>query len=293
MLSKRLAILLFIYSLFPAGLYAESSVKVFQTNQPAQALIPTIMPLYADQAKISAKNNSLIVKAPEPVIREIEQLLKKLDKPLHNLLIEVSSSLVENDNFQQNSVEGRISVGSDTEIRSRAPENNNPNTTIRYRKDGTIIQSTHTRRKTSGRHPETFRLSAVEGNWSHIQVGQKVPYYTSDYPTPYNDGRRYFDPGRHSVHLENVTSGFDVLPMLNGDQVTLKVRPHNSSIDRQYPDRINSRSVDTVVTGTIGQWIYLGGAIGQLNENNSGFTHSTKRHSELDTNYRIKVNIID
>lgn len=293
MLSKRLAVLFFIYCLFPAGLYAESSVKVFQTNQPAQALIPAILPLYADQAKITAKNNSLIVKAPEPVIREIEQLLKDLDKPLHKLLIEVSSSLDGSNSFQQDSVEGRIEIGSDAEIRSRAPESNNPNTTIRYHKDGTIIKSSHTRRKTSGSHPETFRLSTVEGNWSHIQVGQKVPYYTSDYPTPYNGDRRYFDPRRQSVQLENVTSGFDVLPILNGDQVTLKVRPHNSSMDRQYPDRINSRSVDTVVTGTIGQWIYLGGAIGQLNENNSGFTHSTKRHSQLDTNYRIKVNIID
>jgi len=293
MLNKRLAVLFLLISIFPAVIYAQSSVRVFQTNQPAQTLIPTIAPLYGDQAKITAKDNSLIVKASDTVIREIEQLLKELDKPLKNLLIEVSSSLDVNDNFQQDSIEGRIKVGSDAEVRSRAPETNGPNTTIRYRKDGTVIKSTHTRRNTSGQNPETFSLRAVEGNWSYIQAGQKVPYYTAGYPEPYRDRRGYYGSGQYSVQLENVTSGFDVLPMLNGNQVTLKVRPHNSSMDRRYPDRINTRAVDTVVSGKIGEWIYLGGAISQLNEKDSGFTHSTKRNSDLDTNYRIKVNIID
>ncbi len=63
-------------------------------------------------------------------------------------------------------------------------------------------------------------------------------------------------------------------------------------MNRQYPDRINTRSIDTVVTGELGQWIFLGGAINKINEQNNATLHATKRYSDLDTNYRVKVNII-
>ena len=286
----QIIFIIFIFQV-SSSLYAQSSIKVFQTQQPAQALIPTLAPLFGQEAKLTARNNSLIVKASDSTLKEIEQLLNQLDKPLQNLLIEVKSSLDGNENYQQHSVEGRIKVGSDGEIRSQAPEQDSPTTTIRYKKDGTVVKTTHTRRTSTRSSPDTFRVRALEGNWAYIQIGQKVPFYTGDNPYPYRPGY----PGRwqRSVQLEDVTSGFDVYPILNGDEVTIKVRPHNSSMDRTNPDRINTRSVNTMVTGKLGQWIYLGGAINQINENSGGYTHSTKRFSELNTNYRIKVTTID
>lgn len=292
MLKQCQLVFIVLITLFPMGLFAESSFKVFQTQQPAQELLPMIEPLYQNQARITARQNSLIVKAPEAIIEEISQLLKQLDKPLQNLLIEVSSTLDGSNTYQQDSIEGRIKPGSDVVIKSRAPENTHPNTSIRYKKDGSVVTTTHTRRNSTRNNPDTYRVRALEGSWAYIQVGQKVPYYTSD--TYRINGKRYY-PGnwQNSVQFEDVTSGFDVYPTLNGEHVTLKIRPHNRSMNRQYPDRINTRSLDTVVTGKLGQWIYLGGAINQLNESSGGYTHSTKRFSELDTNYRIKVNTID
>ena len=281
---------IFILLLFhlSMNLYAESSFKVFQTSQPAQSLLPMIEPLYRNQAKLTARNNSLIVKAPEPIIQEIAELLQQLDKPLRNLLIEVSSALDSNDTLEQDSIEGRIKPGSDVVIRSRAPDAGSSNTTIRYKKDGTVVKTTHTRRSSSRNSPDSYRIRAVEGTWAYIQIGQRVPYYNTE--GTYGIKNHYWNK---SVQFEDVTSGVEVLPTLNGNNVTLKVRPHNRSMNRQYPDRINTRSIDTVVTGKLGQWIYLGGAINQLNESSSGYTHSTRRLTELDTSYRIRVNTID
>lgn len=284
----RLLVLIFFCFLSPVNLYAESSIRVFQTQQAAQGLISTIAPLYAGQAKFTAKNNSLIVKAPENILNEIEQLLKELDKPLHNLIIEVSSSLDGFDNYQQDSIEGRIKIGDDAVISSRAPQNDNPNVSVQYGKNGSVIKTTHTRRSRTRNNPDNFKVRTVEGSWAFIQTGQLVPYYSSNYR-----GQRYYPPLQNSVELADVTSGFEVYPTLNGDQVTLKVRPKNRSMSREYPDRINTRSVDTVVSGRLDQWIYLGGAINQTNEQSSGTLYSTKRHSDLDMNYRIKVHIVD
>ncbi len=280
---------IFIFCLFSMDLYAQSNsspnnVKVFQTQQPAQALIQTIAPLYAGQAKFTAKNNSLIVRGSARTLNEIENLLKELDTPLRNLIIEVSSSLDGSDNYQQDSIEGRIKVGDDAVISSRAPNTDKPNVTVRYGKNGSVIKTTHTRRSNSRSNPDHFRVRALEGSWAFIQTGQQVPYYTS--------GGRY-SPYQNSVEFMDVTSGFEVYPILNGEQVTLKVRPRNRSMNREYPDQINTRSVDTIVSGRLGQWIYLGGAASHSNEQSNGTLYSTKRHSDLDMNYKVRVKIID
>lgn len=294
-LNNKILLILLIFFCFvlPTHVFSESNVRVFQTQQPAQVLIPSIAPLYADQAKFTAKNNLLIVKASTPILNEIAQLLEELDKPLHNLLIEVSSSLEGDSDYQQDSIEGRIKMGDDAVIRSRAPNTDNPNITVRYGKNGSVIKSTHTRRNSSQSNPDTFRVRTLEGNWAFIQTGQKVPYYTSEQPDLRSASRRYYPRGQNTVELVDVTSGFEVFPTLNGEQVTLKVRPKNQSMNRQYPDRINTRSVDTIVTGQLGQWIFLGGAINKINEQNNATFHSTKRYTDLNTNYRIKVNIVE
>ncbi len=286
----RLLLLIYFCCLLPANLLAESSVRTFQTQQPAENLIPTIAPLFSGQARFTARNNLLIVKASESILQEIEQLLKELDQPLHNLIIEVSSFQGGYENYQQDSIEGRIKVGSDAAISSRAPENNNPNVTIQYRKDGSVIKTTHTRRNRTQNNPDNYTVRTLEGTWAFIQTGQKVPYYSSNYP---NIRRGRYYPPQHSVELVDVTSGFEVYPMLNGNKVTLKVRPKNNSMSEQYSGRINTRSADTIVTGRLGQWIYLGGASTQINQQDNGTLYSSKRRSELDMNYRIKVNIID
>ena len=55
-----LILLTFLCLLFPSSGFSESSFRVFQTQQPAQILIPIIAPLYANQAKITARNNNRI-----------------------------------------------------------------------------------------------------------------------------------------------------------------------------------------------------------------------------------------
>ncbi len=272
--------------LLSSSLSTAASFKVFQTHQPAQDLIPLIAPLYAGQATLTARNNSLIVKAPQTILNEIEQLLSELDKPLRNLLIEVSSSLDGNDNYQQHDIEGRIKVGDNAVIKSRAPEHDNPNVSVRYGKNGSVIKSTHTRRSSTHNNPNNFKARTTEGHWAFIQTGQQVPYVS-------DNGGYYRYPRQRSIELADVTSGFEVYPTLNGERVTLKVHPKNRSLSRTNPGHINSREMDTVVSGRLGEWIYLGGATNQINEHTSGTTYATKRYSDLDMNYRIRVSIID
>ncbi len=288
--SRIFFIVFLILLLLSPSVFSETGFKVFKTQQAAQNLIPVLAPLYGQQATFTAKDNALIVRASPAILKEIRQLLNEIDAPAQNLLIEVSSTLDGNAEAAAHSIEGRIK-SDNTRIISTAPPQNNPTASVRYKKDGTIIKTTHTRRQGFTSQPDTFRVRASSGHWAYIQTGQKVPYYSNDYPY-YNAGNRY-PVGRSSVEFQDVSSGFDVFPMLNGDTVTLKIRPHHSAMNRAYPDRINTRSLETVISGKIGDWIYLGGAMNQINSQSGGYTHSTKRFTELDTSYHIRVNKID
>lgn len=260
----------FIPLLISYDLIAETAFKVFTTQQAAQNLIPILSPLYDQSVRFTAKNNQLIVKAPEQTLLEIEQLLLDIDQPLQNLLIEVRSSLDNDENFQANS------IGYDT--------------------DNSKIKLAHTSRRNSADNPDLHSIRTVSGQWSTIQTGKRVPYYNVGGP---------FSPWQNSTELINVTSGFDVFPILNNDKVILKIRPYNSEMNAQYPDQINVRSLDTSITGTLGEWIFLGGAINEFNSQNINYNfkhnnndssikrYATKRNSDLETNYYIRVNTID
>ncbi len=54
----------FACSLLIFSAVSANDFKVFKTHQFAQELIPVLAPLYGSQATFTAKDNSLIVKAP-------------------------------------------------------------------------------------------------------------------------------------------------------------------------------------------------------------------------------------
>ncbi len=275
---------------------AVSAMRVFQTQQVAENLIPILEPLYTGQAQFSARNNALIVRASDKILLEIEQLISTLDQPLRNLLIEVRSDLNSQSELESNGIEGHVNVGNTT-IHSHNTQPSNGNITIRTGKNGSIIKTTHTRRSSSRNSPQSFKVRALEGQWANIQVGQKVPYY-SNYGsnTPYyGKNKRYYPNNSYqSVELVNVDSGFDVMANILGDnRVNVKIHPKNQSLDPRYPDRINTRSIDTIVNGKLNQWIALGGSNQSLHRNNQQILSSTKHQSDLNNNYYIRVSIID
>jgi len=68
---------------------AENAVKIFQTNRPAQELLPLVQPLVGS-GTVSAYQNKLIVKAPSQNLIDIARTLNEVDHAPRNLIIYVS-----------------------------------------------------------------------------------------------------------------------------------------------------------------------------------------------------------
>ncbi|HET8707869.1 MAG TPA: hypothetical protein VFM46_16320 [Pseudomonadales bacterium] len=69
--------------------WAENAVKIFQTNRPAEELLPVVQPLVGS-GSVSAFQNKLIVKAPSQNLIDIARALNEIDHAPRNLIIYVS-----------------------------------------------------------------------------------------------------------------------------------------------------------------------------------------------------------
>ena len=87
-----------------------------------------------------------------------------------------------------------------------------------------------------------------------------------------------------STGYHNVGSGFYVLPRLNGEQVTLLAANELSSIKPGNRPTTNVQSLETTVTGRLGEWMELGGIDQSFNQNSSrNFSSSSTHGQELRT----------
>lgn len=138
---------------------------------------------------------------------------------------------------------------------------------------------------TGNREGGLQQVRASEGQPALIQTGQSIPV-TSTSSDSY--GRVQSD-----TRYRNVTQGFYVTPTVTGDTVRLQISTNNDRMSRERQDVVNVQSTDTTVTGTLGQWIELGGynQQSQANIDPSSHTYSTQRGENM--TLRVKVDLVD
>ncbi len=144
--------------------------------------------------------------------------------------------------------------------------------------------STVTTTTASRDRPRGYYVETVEGQWARINVSTRYPV------------RERFLTERGTVTerviYQGIVAGFEVLPVVDGSSVTLKVRAVHAG---DNPERIQSMDVsevETVVRGQLGQWLSLGGATELVEGNGPNKITSTSSRSGLSDNMAIKVDLV-
>jgi hypothetical protein len=190
-------------------------------NRPAEDLVPVLEPLVGPGGSVAAFGGRLIVKAAPAAMREIKDLVAKLDVVPRSLWITVRQS-------RQVESSGReIGAGGGVVVERR-----DGRTTTRTRATGVFGQGSGSE---SGQDLQQIR--AVEGRPAQIHVGREelVP------------------PG----YVQEAATGFSVIPWLSGDFVTLEIRTRGDRIDAA--GRVEYQQLKATVNGRLGEWISLGG----------------------------------
>jgi type II secretory pathway component GspD/PulD (secretin) len=239
----------------------------------AVEIMPVIRPLLAPEDALTSRDNQIILRTDARTLAEIKKLLQTLDRPARNVLITVRNINQRDLDAQGYALSGRVHLGDNTATAEDSDK---------YRASLRLRQRTY-----SNRLNDTYQLRVIEGQPAFIQTGQVVPYRQRQLYGSHN----YPGVG-NTVIFRDVSSGFFVVPRLNGDLVTLEIHPKSESLDVRGDGRTNVQRAATYISGQLGEWLTLGGADESFLHDTSGVVYRTGRKSKQQNVMQVKVELV-
>jgi len=276
-------LLLYLFS-FPLTAQQLKLEIIPLNHSTTDTVVPVIRPLLAPGGSVSGMNNQLIVKTTPANLVEIKQLLETIDRPLRNLMITVQQGINRSEYLQGGAVSGTVGSGNVT-LGNRTGQPSPGGVVLSGRdSNGNIIRYSGSNTQNNNTSDNTYSVQTLEGEPAYIQTGQSVPVPNRNTVITRNgvviqDGTEYRD----------ASSGFYVLPRVNGRHVTLMVAPRLSSVNPGRVPTFDIQSVQTTVTGRLGEWIQIGGLDQSESTNRQIPGGSNSRQVEEQRSVLIKV----
>lgn len=276
-LAMNLCIGLFCLAISPPG-FSDYPIEVIELkSRPLDEILPVIQPFAGADGTVTGMGNNLVIKASPARVKEIRQLLVNLDRPPRRLLITVGNQ----DDVARSSSGYRASA--DIKAGDSRFSINSPGYPVDSSRAHVVIHDRNVQRAQTSRS----RVQALEGRPAYINSGSRIPLQTTE---------RYYDRGapyqRRTTQFQDVTSGFYVVPRLQGDEVTLEIVQHDDK-PGQRRGVINTQSAGTVVRGRLGEWVELGGVHTSNNNRQSGLGRSVNAQGSNNRAIQVKVECLD
>ena len=256
-----------------AGLAFGQPITVINLKyRSADEIIPVIQPFMQSGDALSGDGYRLFVRTDPNTLKTVKGFISTLDKAPAQLLISLKNAGEISNTDDSISLQGNIGT-QQARIRLNDGKENN------IRLEAETNRSTSTSRQAPG-------VRATEGEPALIYTGVNVPVNISE---KQRNGNRIVE--RELVEYRNIQSGLYVTARLNGDNVTLTIKPQSQSLGEN--NAINQFSLQTTVTGKLGEWISLG-SVSQSSARYSQNTASRTTTQTLDRNtVMIKVERLD
>jgi len=258
-----LMLIAIIGALTLAGM-ALAEVRIFNLqHRPAGELVPIIKSLVDANGGVSALDNRLIVRADPATLAEVEKILTELDISPRQLIISVRQGNSNQQQARQLDAQGRwsqkgVRIVAETEDGSD-------------RGDRAGIQ----------------QVRVLEGQPAIILIGELLPV-----PGLISRDGRHDSHWAGNVTYQPVTIGFEVIPHLQGDQFTLELVPHQDSLANQGY-RIQRRSIASTISGRLGQWLEVGGALSESTYAATGLAYEVESRQRDEYRVWVKVDEIE
>ena len=262
-LYSLLVLSLLVSPAFPAG----DTIEVIPLqHRTVNELVPVLAPLAGPQGSVTGMHGQLIVRTTPDRLKQIREVLDKLDTAPRRLLISVRQAARSSGRRQVLGANADISIGDEGRVTVGKPPRHS---------DGDQVTIFGQHRTTDNQRDVTQRLQVMEGRQAFIQVGVSLPIVQRGYVTGRHQGYR-----EEVVGYRDATTGFYVRPRLRGDRVTLEIAPQ---MDRPGPGgSVAIQHAQTTVSGRLGEWIEIGGMSGANTQSGSRIarTHRTLREED-------------
>lgn len=271
---KRLILLWLLFAaLLPwAAVLAQSLEIIDLRHRPAEEVVPLLRPFLAPGGTLTGQRGQLFIRTTPANLAELKKLLAELDKTLRQLQITVlqgEAVHLAEDEARLNADtttggRGRVALGEKT-----APES---------------IELRVRRSRSRNRSEDVQRVRVMEGNPATIYLGQSIPVASRSITTT-PGGVQSSD----TIEYRQVATGFAVVPRISGDSVTLEIATQRDRLSNSGGGRIDFQGVQTTVSGRLGEWIEIGGAVSLETQRRSGVIYRSTDQSSDTRRVLLKV----
>jgi len=243
-------------------------------HRTTDEIIPLIHPFLDKQGALSGMRGRLIIRATPDNLQEIKQLLNEIDTAPRRLIITVKQDVGRAAARQLLRLSGNVSK-KETRVKTHGRTSNRGLIIDHgYGDDNLTVQVLNYQELESDKN--TQRLQVLDGSHAFIYIGKSLPIPLHNIiHTP--QGTRVIE----SVQYRDATTGFTVVPRVNGKRVTLEINSQRNTPNRQLPGSINIQHIITSVSGRLGEWIDLGDLV--QNKSDQAST-SNSPHSDMTIN---------
>jgi type II secretory pathway component GspD/PulD (secretin) len=253
-------------------------------HRDADDVMPALLPLLGQDGRISGRQYQLFVRTSERNFAEIERVLKEIDTPLRNLRITLRHADNRTVTTSEQQVTADRNLGDNTRIVL------NPSTSTRgglsARRQGAEGHVQYrSERRTSVRSQDAAQIvSVIEGRRAYIAVGVEVPQVQSFLVLAGNHLVR-----ASGVTYRSVSTGFEVLPRMHGAEVDLEITPRVAFFSDQGSQQVTFSELGTHVRIKTGEWVDLGGVLGNANEVGRRILGTRSSQSQEQSDFQVRV----
>jgi type II secretory pathway component GspD/PulD (secretin) len=226
-----------------------AEVAVIKVNYRSAAdVLPQVQDLLSPEGKASVdtRTNSLIVVDTKESLAKIQAFVASMDQPAEQVKVRFR--------FQEQGVSTNRGAGASGTVAGDRWSV----TTGGDRREGVHVRARDTVVNRRG-NTESF-ISVMSGSSAYLWVGKEVPYTEQwVYFT------HHYAHVVETVNFQRVETGFEVRPIVIGNNVQVEIVPRISSFDKK--ERV-VRFTEAATTLTVpkGQWVTIGGSSEQSNE---------------------------
>ncbi len=267
-----------LLALTPA--FADEARVISLKHRPAAEVMPLIRPLLGPDDVLSGTDFRLIIRTSDKNLKEVERLLAQVDVARQRLRITVEQVSGNDRTTISQSVTGSTGVGDKARI--ILPDKPAEQGGLVVQKDG--LRYTANRRTTGASNASSQTLLTLDGQRAFIHVGQSVPHV-----------RKILALSRRQwvllqeIELQDVTTGFEVLPQVHGDRVLLVITPRLSSLRDPATGLADFQELSATVETKLGEWLDLGEILGSRGEVERAILESASTTTDERRTVRLKI----
>lgn len=260
--------LLVAFLLLPAYADQRKVAIIHIDHRLATEAVPVVQGLLSPEGTATAdtRTNSLVIVDTPQSIQRIRDFLQGFDYPVEQVRVRVRFNDNRSRDHRSVTAEGKISgndwgVGTgDREDEGTPSSGDGLEIGIGDNDDGVTVRLEGARKEKRG--VSDYFINVSSGSTAYIVAGTSIPYEQAWINLCRKHGHVI-----ETVEFRDVETGFDVSPVIVGDQAHIEITPRLSYQSPEDGDGvIRFTEASTFVTVLLNQWVSIGGAIDDDNE---------------------------